>query len=75
MSEIDIRQGVETKVTSIRFADEEHLEFDDNNKDPILVLQDYNGENGRLYMKDTPNLILALQKALELWGSTKVGDK
>ena len=71
MSEIDIRQGGVQKVTAIRFADKEHLEFDENGHASVIILMDCDNENGRLYVKDIPNLILALQKALELWGDDK----
>ena len=67
MAKIDIRNNGNVVITQIVFAeydgDEEIIELNDN----AVVIKDCGGSQARIYLRDIPNLIKALQKVQELW--------
>ena len=69
--EIDIRTGEPKNIKKIRFGNDRYDLVEVNERlyrKYITVASEYGGE---VDLKDIDNLILALQKAKELWGGGK----
>lgn len=64
--EIDIRNNSEEIVDIIRFSEHDIIKHDDNVIE--IIDEDDPPSCTTIYKKDIDNLILALQKAKELWG-------
>lgn len=72
MAELDIRDDCVSEIDTIRFAPSDVLYHDPENTAVVIIACDGEDKNGsyvqRVWKKDIPNLIKALQKAQELWG-------
>lgn len=70
MTTIDLRGGAEAPVDKIIFGEEgESLMYNPDYTEVIDIVD--GGRDVSIYMGDVPILILALQKALELWQPKK----
>lgn len=75
MSTIDVRSGDEERIKSVVFADDHSgyyaskLQLTNNWDGKHITFEDSDGDDAyKLNLEDIDNMILALQKAKELWG-------